>query len=341
MSINRSFLDFLVPGICTQMMFPFMFFILVLTAAPQAVRADTWSVVPRLSTGVMFYDFQLDDTVAAPPAVLGGFQASGDGSFSVDDQLYFGGGGVTATFGRFFIDAGGLMTTEGESGTPGQTASVTNVPLGLGAATVLGNGILSSQNGEAHFDRKEIAAVLGYSVTDTLKIFVGYKYAETDFDINYDSTANLSLLLPGGALGTFTGSGKSSNKSKFEQYGPFIGAGYSVPMENFHGAFLINTAVSYLSADVSQKLRSNIDGTFTVAGVARPTDPIATSSRGKGSGTSLGINTGIGWSGRVPSTGIGYLLGADGSFYNFEADDSDSDFREITWRLRFELSHAF
>lgn len=337
-----------------------VFFVLVvgICAASHCATAQEVSFIPRLSNGLLIYQFKLDNTFAFTGGTVNSPKSSGFQGFNVNDDLYYGGGGITVTYNHFFLDISGLVTTAGSDDISKQTFNLTNQPLAvtspLGTLTGTGNGVQTSQGGKAEFTHHEITGLVGYDITESLRMFAGFKYAETPFTIKANTSNNLEVgdvKFNGGSFpftsATLTAPGNKTNKSTFSQKGPFIGAGYSVPVDILYGSVLINSAISYLHGDIHQKLRTHTEETIFTAlsptlGVFTHDFPAqTTTSKRSLDGKSVGINTGVGWLGHIPTTNISYLLGADGSFYDFQADHSNSDFREISWRLRAELSYRF
>lgn len=75
------------------------------------------------------------------------------GNGGIDNNLYSLGIGLTATYGRFYLDLSGEKNpTSGKEPT---------------------------QSSTAYFEREDAAVSLGYGVNESISVFAGYKYGET------------------------------------------------------------------------------------------------------------------------------------------------------------------
>jgi hypothetical protein len=75
------------------------------------------------------------------------------GSGGIDNNLYSVGMGLTATYGRFYLDLSGEKNP-----TSGKEPTATST---------------------AYFEREDAAVSLGYGVNESISVFAGYKYGET------------------------------------------------------------------------------------------------------------------------------------------------------------------
>ena len=123
-----------------------------LVFAPTTASALDLSVQPRVNTGAMYYELDVEDT------------------FAVDDTLPFVGGGATAFIDRFYVDlyAQGafsgnddLQEVQGRPQPPGLTID---------------------------WDRAEYSAAVGYSITDNWSVFAGYRRSDMEFDFSDTNT---------------------------------------------------------------------------------------------------------------------------------------------------------
>jgi len=161
----------------------------VLTAMTLAtpLAAAELSLEPRLAAGASHYNLDLDGEIVV-------------GSDSVDnvefsDWLYLVGGGLTFSYDRYFVDLYGQYSFDGND----------DIDLDI----IAGGVAVDDLSQDVDFDRIEMALTAGYRVTDQLAAFVGFRYADVDFDGS-------------GSLGTVD----ADFSTDFKQKGPFVGVGY-------------------------------------------------------------------------------------------------------------------
>ncbi len=256
----------------------------VLCAMP--AEADQVTIEPRLAAGLSYYNLDLDG------AVVVGNDSVDNIEFS--DLLYLVGGGLTVSKDRFFVDLYGQYSFDGED------------ELDLDA--VVGGNAANNVVQDVEFDRFETALTAGYRVTDQFATFVGFRYADADFD-GSGSLGALSVDL----------------STELIHKGPFIGVGYVVPKTVFNGSFVGNAAIAYLDGELNNNIESNAlanDASFDV------------------DGTAIGFNVGASWVTPLTSQ-LKLVLGADVAQYSFEDDDDQTDFDELIARFRTELRYSF
>ncbi len=115
--------------------------------APSTASALDVAVQPRINTGAMNYELDVEDT------------------FDVNDTLPFVGGGATAFVERFYVDlyAQGAFAGSDE------------------LRQLQGENIFAGVDIE--WDRAEYSAAVGYAVTDKLSVFAGYRSSNMEFDL--------------------------------------------------------------------------------------------------------------------------------------------------------------
>jgi hypothetical protein len=114
--------------------------------APNTASAQDFTIRPRINTGVMYYNLDVENSI------------------DVNDTLPFIGGGVTTFIDRVYVD---LYAQGAFSGSDDiQQIQGTNVP-----------GVTLD------WDRAEYSASVGYSVMDNFSIFAGYRHSNTEFDV--------------------------------------------------------------------------------------------------------------------------------------------------------------
>ncbi|MGI9508423.1 MAG: hypothetical protein ACR2QJ_03625 [Geminicoccaceae bacterium] len=254
--------------------------------APTASAIAEATIEPRLSGGTSYYDLDLDGEVTV------GDDSVDDIEF--DDWLYFVGGGVTISFDRFFIDFSGQYSFDGDED--------------LNLDVVSGGVVVNDLAQDVDFDRFEAGIAVGYRITDHFAGYIGYRYADVDFD------GSGSL----GAVGV-------DFSTDFEQHGPLIGASYAIPKTILNGTLVLNGAVTYLNGD----LENELDADAGIDDVSFDID-----------GDAIGFNGGLSWAAPI-SEQAKFVLGGDVSSYQFDDDDDETDFDELIVRLRAEVRYSF
>lgn len=256
----------------------------VLISTP-ALAADV-RIEPRLSTGVSYYNLDLDGRVVV------GEDSVDDIEFS--DWLLFIGGGATIAIDRFFIDFSGQYSFSGED------------ELGLDVES--GGVAVDNLAQDVDFDRLETAVTVGYRITDRFAGYVGYRYADVDFD----------------GSGSLGGVGVDFS-TDFEQRGPLIGASYIIPKTILNGALVANAAVTFLDGE----LENALDAPAPIGDVAFDIE-----------GDAVGVNGGLSWATPL-SDRLRLVIGGDVSSYSFKDDGDETDFEELIARVRAEVRYSF
>ncbi len=260
-------------------------FVMIMTFATPLAAAEL-SVEPRLAAGASYYNLDIDG------AVVVGDDSVDNVEFS--DFLYLVGGGLTLSKDRFFIDFYGQYSFDGED----------ELDLDAVVGGVEANNVVQ----DVEFDRFETALTVGYRITDQFAAFIGFRYADVDFDGS-------------GSLGAVS----VDLSTELNQKGPFFGVGYVVPTTIFNGAFVGNAAVAYLDGDLDNEIESSAlsnDASFDV------------------DGTAIGFNVGASWVTPL-SDQLKLVVGADVAQYRFKDDDDETDFDELITRIRTELRYTF
>ncbi len=254
--------------------------------AGTAATAAEWQIEPRLSTGVAYYNLD----------VTGAFVVRGDRVEGVEfsDLLYLFGGGATISRGRFFVDLAGQYAFGGND----------NLDVPVESA----NPAVDSLIQEVDFDRVETLFSVGYRLTNELAAFGGFRYANVTF--NGDGT-----------LGPIP----ADFDTRFQQYGPFIGAGYAFPVPSLNSSLVLNGAVAYLRG----RLNNELDPLVPASNIKFTTE-----------GDAVGLNGGASWVAKL-SNQINLVVGADVSRYDFNDDADLTDFNETVARLRAEVRYRF
>ena len=254
--------------------------------AAASTSAGEIIIEPRLSSGVSYYNLDLDGRVIVAEDSIDNIE--------FNDWLLFIGGGTTISYDRFFVDLSGQYSFSGED----------DVSLDV----VSGDVAVENLSQEVDFDRLETAIAIGYRVTDQFAAYVGYRYADVEFD----------------GAGSLNGVGVDFSID-FQQRGPLIGASYVIPKTILNGTLVANGAVTCLKGDLDNELD-----------VPAPLDNINFDIEGD----AVGLNAGVSWA--MPlSDRLKLVVGGDVSSYRFEDDDDETDFDELIVRLRGELRYGF
>ncbi len=254
--------------------------------AAMSANAGEISIEPRLSSGVSYYNLDLDGQVIVAEDSIDDIE--------FNDWLLFIGGGTTISYDRFFIDLSGQYSFSGEDD--------------VGLDVVSGGLAVDNLNQEVDFDRLETAIAIGYRITDQFAAYVGYRYADVEFD----------------GAGSLGGIGVDFSID-FQQNGPLIGASYVIPKTVLNGALVANGAITFLEGDLDNKLD-----------VPAPLDDIDFDIEGD----AVGLNAGVSWATPL-SDRLKLVVGGDVSSYRFKDDDDQTDFDELIARLRAELRYSF
>jgi hypothetical protein len=118
-----------------------------LVFAPSTASAVDVTVQPRINTGAMYYELEVEDT------------------FAVDDTLPFVGGGATAFIDRFYVDLYAQSAFAGSE----ELRQLQRENLFAGV--------------DLEWDRAEYSAAVGYAVTDRFSVFAGYRRSNMEFDL--------------------------------------------------------------------------------------------------------------------------------------------------------------
>jgi hypothetical protein len=114
---------------------------------PSTAFALDVNVQPRINTGAMYYELDVEDT------------------FALDDVLPFIGGGATVFMDRFYVDVYGQGAYSG----------------GDELQQLQGDDL--AQPVDIDWDRAEYSAAAGFLVTENLSVFAGYRRSETEFEL--------------------------------------------------------------------------------------------------------------------------------------------------------------
>jgi hypothetical protein len=165
----------------------------VVAICPPFVAAVDFAFQPRLETGAMYYDLDVDDVAQiesgplTQPVESGSTISSNSKTgFEFKSWMPFIGGGGTFFADKFFVDVSAQYADNGSDSsstsdlTPEQ---VTNFPIpGIPPDRLFSQTTLQNNNTDSDFDRTEWAVSVGYAITNHFALYAGYKSAQTDFE---------------------------------------------------------------------------------------------------------------------------------------------------------------
>lgn len=281
-----------------------------------------WEVRPRVGTGFMQYKYDLAAQVflLRDDSSIEGVAQEG---LKLEESLLFAELGVSAFLGNFFVDLSFQKSDQGED-----DISFDSVNAGVADTTVA--FIALDQQGKVEVDRQELSLSFGYAITDFLGVFAGYKKNETSLDQRL--AGQVFLARAGEVVEAETVTDVSSD---FDQDGFFLGATYIWPYESdgwLNGALSVDVGVAFLDGDFS----TSGDRVVSLVGF-EGTETVDLGS--KASGSAVGLNLGIAWSG--PVTGrLSYTVGVDGYQYDYDGEGNSADFEDTLLRFSLGVSYA-
>ena len=178
-----------------------------------SLTQSLWDFESRLTTGVMYYEFEYAFTAGKDKSEL-----------LLNDLMPFVGGGATLFYDKCFADA--YFQSSIISGKEGSEIKQPDT-----------ESILNKANNE--LDRQDYAITLGCQVTNNGLFFAGYKYGQTD--IYTASTQNWRYDRIDESR---------TGEAQFESDGLFLGAAYSHPIGN--GLLGVKLAASLMEAEYNQ-----------------------------------------------------------------------------------------
>lgn len=309
--------------------------VLLAPGAAQALEWDQdwsdWEVRPRISTGVMQYEYQqqakVNVNLEEAESVGAGFD-----EIEVGDSLLFAEIGVSVFLGNFFVDLSLQKTDEGEDDVSQRAFSGATINADESVA-FFGLDLDSQRT----MDREDFSLSIGYALTDNFGVFAGYKRNNTQFDDDIRSGRAILAVAAVGESGggTLVTDVTGSSSSEFEQDGLFFGATYVLPFESegwLNGALSFDLGVAFLSGDLAIKEQT------TVSSEDLDISEASVSSQ-NAKGDAVGINLGVAWSGPLTDK-LSYAVGVDGYQYDYEGDSGSSDFQDTLLRFSVGVSYA-
>ena len=193
---------------------PLWLFMMVSLLTPSLANADAkkWAFQPRLTTGIMHYDFEYTFSTAASTSEI-----------QFIDNMPFIGGGAMLAYDRCFADSYFQVSATGKDGGGTEEPDTESV----------------IERNSNEFDRKDYVITLGCLVTKKLSFFTGYRNGKTDIHIASRQNWPYDRI-----------NEESTGDAKFESDGLFLGMAYSHPIGK--GQFGVKLAAAKLEAEYNQ-----------------------------------------------------------------------------------------
>jgi hypothetical protein len=266
------------------------------------------SFEPRLETGALYYDFSQENVINLPTET----RLTGLTGFSVNSFMPFVGGGISVFLDRFFLDLYAQAAFNGDD-------SISQNGFDADLTEQLDPVVfLDESNEDDEFDRQEYSASLGYALTPSTALYVGYKRVEFSFDGVGEISDN---------AGTTNVPWKSN--LDYSSDGFFIGGvqAWNVDWKGpFRGALSVNLGVGFLNGTIDSSVQVGTD----------PVEDLPETT-----GDSVGLNVGAAWKAPITKK-LAYSIGVNGYQYNYDADQENAaDFSEALVRFTAGLSYSF
>jgi hypothetical protein len=187
---------------------------LSLQLIPTLVEAQDLMVLPRVTAGIMHYEYELGG---------GGGTSIVQDKINLDDELPFLGVGATLVYGGWGIDAYYQITDTTDISDNG------TFPVGTSKVSYARN---------TELERQDFAFSLGYSITQNWSLSFGYKYGNTSYDWTDEERDE-----KGENVGT------AFKENDFVAKGPFLGVGYNLPL--WKGTLAFNVAAALLDGEIT------------------------------------------------------------------------------------------
>jgi len=217
---------------------------------PPLVEAQDFMVLPRVTTGIMHYEYK---------AGIEGQTLNIQNKVTLDEELPFLGVGATLVYDKWAVDA---------------YYQITN------AIDIDDNGTFLSGNSKVFYtrntelERQDFALTFGYSFARNWSLSFGYKYGDTSYNwTDHERDEN------GGNVG------KAFKENNFVAKGPFLGVGYNLPL--WKGVLAFNVAAALLDGEVttSRNLQPGDSSELTLTNYERKEQVSANAM-----GITLGVN---------------------------------------------------
>lgn len=294
-------------------------------------------IQPRVEAGIMLYSFELS---ASHESSLPANDNTTSNNFTqakmkFDDTMWFASGGATVFLNRFYLDLSLRSAFDGEDQTR-LTWSSYNEDTNDGRSRYL--AMDSEMNGT--FDKSDAAVSLGFSITERLSLYLGYKWSTLDVDTTFQGPYSDYGVEDYIAIGIVGG----NEHLQFEYEGPFIGIihGWQIDWSpSYSGLVSVNIGLAALDSTVefNRSINTRLDSVNGTE-IEQPTKTYTTNTF-KHTGDTLGITFSVGWHGTCGEN-LNYTLAVSTYRYNFDMDQPTFDSTtESSVLFRAGLSYSF
>jgi len=300
---------------------------------------------PRLNVGMMSYDFTQQAQVSSGESTEGAAgafpSATNQWSASVEPTILRS--GFTLFVDRVFFDFDFQYALDESTKTSFSTWG--SVPQEAFPELLSADQLMRfDTQADLDFERTEFAVTLGYSLTDQLALYAGYKRADNNstFDIDGDVLAvQADNLTVNPAFTDFT----TLLKQELVYQGPFLGATYTWNFNTpkLEGGLTGNIGIAFLDGITSNEGLKNFQLTGE-SGEPLPVD-VATIDRPpfnlvEQDGDTVGISLALSWNGFTPIDGLMYSVGLNNYRYEFD-DKNNQDFSIDILRFDAGINYTF
>ena len=304
-------------------------------------------VRPRLNVGVMSYDFIQPGKVFTSTESLSGsasvFPTATSEWSAAGSSLPMIRSGFTLFVDRFFFDFDFQYAFDGHGNT--SFTNWTNLKASTLELIQADHFLRFDTQAQFEFERTELALSLGYSVTDQLSIYAGYKRADSDtnFDLSGEVLAvNANDLSPNDLFKQYT----AKLDQELVYKGPFVGATYTWNTNKLglEGALTGNIGLAFLKANSDNTGLQN----FVLSNEGGATNPIDVTSIDRPpfnltelNGNTVGLSLALTWNGYTPIEGLMYSVGLNSYQYDFEGTSGGQDFTIDILRFDTGINYLF
>ena len=301
---------------------------------------------PRFNVGMMSYDFTQQAQVSSGEPIEGAAgafpSATNQWSASVEPTILRS--GFTLFVDRVFFDFDFQYALDESTKTSFSTWG--SVPQEAFPELLSADQLMRfDTQADLDFERTEFAVTLGYSLTDQLALYAGYKRADNDtsFKLRGDVHAiNANDLSENEALRGFS----ARLEQELDYQGPFLGATYTWNFNNskLEGGLTGNVGVAFLNGRTNTSRQGLEDAKFSGDNGEIPVDLSAINSPpfnlGVLDGDTVGVSIALSWNGFTPIEGLMYSVGLNSYRYEFD-DKNNSDFSIDILRLDAGFTYSF
>ncbi len=314
---------------------------------------------PRIEGGMLYYKYE-SEPIATSTVVTDATGATrtdiafGQDGFKFSSVMPTLGGGLTLFSKRFFVDFSAQKAFNGDD----EDTITTSISSPESSSTSVRNSFNRNTLGyNADFDRTEYGISAGYQITDQLIVFAGYKWADTDFNLEgsgqFSHTGDVEIQEAPPIIAVqptvIEGTVKGKVNYKFEHDGPFVGAAHNWNIKKgfLNGSVSTTLAFAFLDGEVKADASQLDFTTKKINGMDPPTGNTGNFTTPNtavfnSKGDTLGITFGLGWYGLTRVERLRYSVQLSGYSYSFDADKSQQpDIIETVVSLKAGVSYAF